>query len=176
MATKKECARDSCPAPPTSRVSPSAAIIAAKAKPPSCSQKSWPSASKVPSASGKRATRASSPAREISESRPERAWATAASAALSRLLVATSDTGGLTGAEEPSRAHQQHGHHHDVGHHLVEAASEEGEVRLVAGGEHLGHADDQPADDGAAGRVEAAEDGRGEGAQGHVAAGRVQPA
>src|ERR1700704_5782843 len=122
MATKKECASDSCPAPPTSRVSPRAAIIAAKAKPPSCSQKSWPSALKVPSARGKRAISTTSPTRRSSERRPVRTVATAASAELSRLLTATSDTGRLTGAEEAGGPHQQHRHHHHVGHHLVESA------------------------------------------------------
>src|SRR5205085_9577147 len=161
-------AMESCPAPPTRRVSPRAPIIAAKAKAPLCSQKSWPAASKVPSASGKSATSATTPGRRPSARRPETARAAATSAEVSSRAAATSDTGGLAGPEEPGGPHQQHCHHHHVGHDLVEATPEEAEVRLVAGGEHLGNADDQPPDDRAPGGVEPPEDRRGEGAQRHV--------
>src|SRR5881227_1394251 len=39
-----------------------------------------------------------------------------------------SDTGQLPGAEEPGRADQQDGEHHEVGQHRAEAPAQEGEL------------------------------------------------
>src|SRR5690349_13514173 len=58
-----------------------------------------------------------------------------------------SDTGQLPGAEEPGRADQQDGEHHDVRHHRAEPAAQEGELVLVPGGKRLGDADDEAADE-----------------------------
>src|SRR5919107_1950999 len=68
-----------------------------------------------------------------------------------------SDTGQLLGPEQAGGADQQHDDHHDVGRDLAEAAAQERQLVLVPGGERLGDADEQAADQRAAGGVQATE-------------------
>src|SRR5687768_12865540 len=77
------------------------------------------------------------------------------SPAAPRVAVAVdSDTGQLLRAEQPGRPDEQDRDHHDVGDDVAEPAAQEQEVVLVTGGEGLGDADEQPADQRAAGRVQ----------------------
>src|SRR3712207_9403409 len=66
-----------------------------------------------------------------------------------------SDTGQLLGAEEPRGPDEQDGDHDDVGDDLAEAAAQEEQLLLVAGGEGLGQPDEQSAHQRAAGGVQA---------------------
>src|SRR5918993_1998526 len=128
MAANAAWPRDSWPATPTSRVSPTAPTIVAITKRPSWSQKS--------SSTRGRATatrRRTSPA----------------------IRRGRSDTERLLAAEQPLGAHQQDDDHHEVGHDLAETAAEESEVALVAHGQRGDQADDQSAEDRSRHRVEA---------------------
>src|SRR3954467_606601 len=136
MAAKAAWPSESCPATPTSRVSPTAPTMVAITNRPSCSQKS--------SSTSGRASATTS--RTRTPSRRGR-----------------SDTDCLLAAEQTLGPHEQDDDHDDVGHDLTEAAAEEREVALVADGQRGDQADDQASDHRPRHRVEAAEHPRGDG-------------
>src|SRR5215212_7253486 len=74
-------------------------------------------------------------------------------------LAGRSDTADLWRSEEPRWPPQQDEQQHDVGNYLAQAAAQERQLVLIAGGEGDRHADHQPADDSASDRVKAAEHG-----------------
>src|SRR4029453_17218783 len=116
---KKECASDSWPASPTSRFSPRAATMAAKAKTPTCSQK----ASRKNGATSPTATtarRARSPGRGVPRQADGPNHGRPASAS-----SGVSDTGCLRRPEQAGGADEEDTDHHDVGHDRAEALSEE---------------------------------------------------
>src|SRR6478752_8145618 len=123
MATKNACASDSCPAIPTRIESPIAAMIAAIANSPVCSQK-------LSNQIGIAASTTTMPA-----------------------YAAHLDTRQLPRPEQPGWPHQQHEQHHRERRDGAQPAPEERQLLLIARGEHGHDADDQPADHGAAGRV-----------------------
>src|SRR4051794_26080840 len=131
MPTKNACASDSWPVVPTSSVSPMAPMAALIANRPVCIQKAS-------------AYCGSQSSRAISAIHPTQAM---------RGL----DTGQLPRPEQPRGPPQQHDEEHDVRDDVRQPATEEGQVILVTGRKLLRDADDQPRDDGAGRRVQAAE-------------------
>src|SRR5919199_3970745 len=128
MPTKNACASDSWPVVPTSSVSPMAPIAALIANSPVCIQKAS-------------AYCGSHSSTAISAIHAMRAL----------------DTGQLPRPEEPARPPQQHDEQHHVRDDVRQPAAEERQVVLVARGELLRDADDEPRDDRPGGRVQAAE-------------------
>src|SRR4051794_14376972 len=159
-ARKNACARDSCPVVPTSRFSPMAPTIAPNTANPVRSQNSSTYSGAT------RSSRSRTPT-TISRVRDRRgATVDRGAGDAPRTCVAVdSDTGQLLRPEEAGRADQQHDDHHDVRDDVAEPAAEEQQLVLVAGSQGLGDADEQAAHQCAPGRVQTAEDRRGEGAQ-----------
>src|SRR3954468_15758083 len=119
MAAKAAWPSESCPATPTSRVSPTAPMAVAITNRPSCSQKS---SSTSGSASATR-SRPRTPSRR-----------------------GRSDTDCLLAAEQTLGPHEQDDDHDDVGSDLAEAAAEEGQMALVADRQRRDQSDHQAAD------------------------------
>src|SRR4051812_6679373 len=140
MPTKNALASDSWPVVPTSSVSPIAPIAALIANSPVCIQK----------ASAYCGSHSSTPTSTIHPISARRDL----------------DTGQLPRSVQAGGSPQQHDEQHDVGDDARQAAAEERELVLVARRELLGDADDEPGDDGPGGRVEAAEHGHRDGAEG----------
>src|SRR4051794_10401159 len=145
MAAKAAWPRDSWPATPTRRVSPTAPMAVAITNRPSWSQKS---------------SRTSGSARAMT-SRPR-----------TPSRRGRSDTDCLLTAEQTLGPHEQDDDHDDVGHDLAEAGAQEGEVALVAHGQRGDQADDQAADHGAGHGVEPTENPGGDGEEGRQRHGR----
>src|SRR5687768_4866628 len=80
-----------------------------------------------------------------------------------RATVVVSDTGQRLRAEEPRGTDEQNRDHDDEGDDGAEAAAEEEQLVLVAGGEGLGDPDEQPAHQCSPDGVQPPEDRRGEG-------------
>src|SRR3954469_1867334 len=139
MAAKAAWPRESWPAVPTRRVSPTAPMAVAITNRPSCSQNSW-------------STRGSASATTTSARTPSRRG--------------RSDTDCLLAAEQALGPHEQDDDHDDVGRDLAETAAQEGQLVLVADGERGDQADDQAADDRPGHGVEAAEHPGGDGEEG----------
>src|SRR3954463_4521063 len=127
---------------PTSSVRPIAPIAADIANRPVCSQK--PSA--YWGSHTRNTTRPMATTRLTSRRRP-------------------SDTRDLPRAEQPRRPPQEPQQQHDVGHDLRQPPAEEGDLVLVAGRERRRDPDDEPPDDRAGRRVEAAENSGRDGGQ-----------
>src|SRR3954469_21518215 len=159
-ARKNACASDSRPVVPTSRLSPIAPTIAVKTANPVRSQNS-----STYSGSSNRTTRNATRNNGRSSERRDLAAAGRVPARVAPCTggAVVSDTGQLLGAEEPGRPDQEDGDHDDVRDDVTEAAAEEQQLVLVAGGERLGQPDQQAADQRPSGRVEAAEDRGGGG-------------
>src|SRR4051794_22912283 len=116
MAANAACPRDSWPATPTSRVSPTAPIAVAITNRPSCSQKS----SSTSGSASATTSRTSTPIRR-----------------------GRSDTDCLLAAEQPLGPHEQDDDHDDVGDDFSEAVAEEGQIALVAHRQRRDQSDDE---------------------------------
>src|SRR4051794_4017078 len=134
---KNACASESCPVTPTSSVSPMAPIAALMANRPVCSQK--------PSAY------CGNQSRKL--------------ASTIQPMIAFLDTAHLPRPEQPGGPPQQDHEQHRVRNDIRQPATEERDLVLVAGRHRLGDADQQPTDDRPGGRIQAAEDRDGDGAE-----------
>src|SRR3954468_10790030 len=134
---KNACASESCPVTPTSSVSPMAPIAAAMVNRPVASQKPW--------------------AYWGSHSRKP--------ASTIQAMIAFLDTAHLPRPKQPRGPPQQDHEQHRVWHDVRQPPAEERDLVLVAGRHRLSDTDQQPADDRAGGRVQAAEDRDRDGAE-----------
>src|SRR3954453_5454704 len=136
---KNALASDSCPATPTSSVSPIAPIAALIANRPVCIQ----NASAYCGSHRSRAASATHP-----------------------IVRARLDTGDLPWAEPPRRPPKQYDQEHDVGHDVRQAAPEERQLVLVSGRQLLRDAAHEPTPEHPGDRAEPPEHGDRDRAEG----------
>src|SRR4051812_24403580 len=168
-ARKNESASDSWPLVPTNRFRPIAPTAAPKTANPARNQNS-----STYSGSTRSTTRSTTRTTGRSQDRPGRR-ASPVRVRVAPTGAVTSDTGQFLRAEQAGRSDEEDDDHDDVGDDGAEAATQEQQRVLVAGGQGLGHPDQQAADERTAGGIQAAEDRRRERAEGHGVDGRADP-